>query len=558
MKKRLLLVLTVLVQTVFSNAQTDSLLTMSDLSFHNAFERKAYTNFVQHDTDTLSAFLAVDDLLGEEDFLFLKKKYENLWNELSSKKIEKKKVNAQINLVYSTVKNNFLKTYIQGEYVSSTLLSGRYNEVTASILMGLIFDRLHIPYQLLDSNLEFSFMVNPGAKEQKLDVGPPIHLSVEPSPEYLKAYMEYLRKASVLTELDLRTYTYQELYNRETKKQNPITMKELLGLYYYFQSGKEVGLGDLNGGLELIQKSVYLYQTPYIMMHYRNCLAQKMDQLVVKNATDIDHLLRLRRVGYLDMETTSAIFRGLISNQLEFDNKASLCDSMYERFTSKINDQELLDELAFSYHLMRVNQTNPTYTDIFRVDKAASIKPNIKTVNDYMEGILHINLYKFASLKTRLDSIETLSKQLKSPAALDAVHRLHLTFLLDLAVDGYKNKKTKEGEKYLLAFENACPAPIGNERLRTDVERSYREMAVAAYWSGNMNYAANQKMVQRGLKMVPDSEVIKSGTYEKNTVKYVNTNPEVKYLKKDEKEKPKTGRTIRVISKDKKEKVYSL
>jgi len=558
MKKRLLLVLTVLVQTVSSIAQTDSLLTLSDLSFHNAFEQRAYTHFVQHETDTLSAFLAVDDLLGVDDFIFLKKKFEYIWNELSSKKIEKKKGNAQINLVYSVVKNNFLKTYIQGEFVSSTLLNGRYNEVTASILLGMLFDRLHIPYQLLDSNLEFSFIANPGAKEQKLDVGPPIPVFVEPSPDYLKAYVDYLRKSGVLTELDIRTYTYQELYDRETKKQRSISLKELLGLYYYYQSEKEVGQGDLNGGLELVQKAVFLNQSPYVQIHYRNCLAQKMDQMLVQRATDIDYLVRLQRVGYLDMETTSNIFKSIISTQLEFDDKTSLCDSMYERFTSKVLDRELLDELAFSYNLMRVNQKNPTYEDLFRMDKAASIKPNLKAVNDYMEGIIHINLYKLASLKTRLDSVERLNKQLKSPAALDVVQRLRLNFLLDLAVDAYKNKKIKEGEKYLLNFETSCPSPIGNEHLRRDVEHSYREMAVAAYWSGNQNLAANKNLVQRGLRMVPDSEIIKSGIYDKTTVKYVNTNPEVKYLKKEEKEKPKTGRTIRVISKDKKEKVYSL
>jgi len=558
MKKRLLLVLTVLVQTVSSIAQTDSLLTLSDLSFHNAFEQRAYTHFVQHETDTLSAFLAVDDLLGVDDFIFLKKKFEYIWNELSSKKIEKKKGNAQINLVYSVVKNNFLKTYIQGEFVSSTLLNGRYNEVTASILLGMLFDRLHIPYQLLDSNLEFSFIANPGAKEQKLDVGPPIPVFVEPSPDYLKAYVDYLRKSGVLTELDIRTYTYQELYDRETKKQRSISLKELLGLYYYYQSEKEVGQGDLNGGLELVQKAVFLNQSPYVQIHYRNCLAQKMDQMVVQRATDIDYLVRLQRVGYLDLETTSNIFKSIISTQLEFDDKTSLCDSMYERFTSKVHDRELLDELAFSYNLMRVNQKNPTYEDLFRMDKAASIKPNLKAVNDYMEGIIHINLYKIASLKTRLDSAERLNKQLKSPAALDVVQRLRLNFLLDLAVDAYKNKKIKEGEKYLLNFETSCPSPIGNEHLRRDVEHSYREMAVAAYWSGNQNLAANKNLVQRGLRMVPDSEIIKSGIYDKTTVKYVNTNPEVKYLKKEEKEKPKTGRTIRVISKDKKEKVYSL
>lgn len=553
-----ILLLAGLMEAACSFAQTDSVVTFTDLKFHTGFEEKAFTNFVQRQTDTLNAFLAVDDLLGAEDFVFLNKKQEEIWSELLAKKITSKKVNAQIKMVYSTVLNRCLTTYFQGEFLSSTLTKGRFNEVSASIILALLFDRLHIPYELWDSPDQYLFIVKSGANEQKLEVGNPNQTPVEPSPEAKKEYVDYLRKCGIVTELEMRAHSYAEVYDLKSKVQKSITLKELLGLSYYNQSNREASQGDLNGSLELAQKAYFLYPAPYVQYYFFKCLAAKMDQFTVHRASDIDLAVQCHRIGHLDTEVTASLFNGIISKQLQFEDMTALCDSMYDRFTNKVKSQELLDELAFSYNLLRVNQKNPTFEDIHRVDKSICLKPNIKELNNFIENIIQTNLYRVATQKARLDSINSLLKQLKSNTATRYLETMRLSFLLDLAVESYKDKNSKEGEKYLTEFESRCSAPIQNESLRREVEYAFRTLAVSAYWSSKQDLAANRKMVQRGLKLVPDSEIILSAKYDNSSVKYANTNPEVKYLKKEEKDKtPKTGRSIRVISKDKKEKVYS-
>ncbi len=556
MKKRMFFVLAGLMLTAFSFAQTDSIVTFSDLKFHSAIEKKAYTNFVQYQTDTLEAFLAVDDILSLEDAVYLRKKFEDICKELSAKKIEKKKINAQIKLAYTLVKTNCFKTYVQEEVLSSTLLNGRYNEVTATILLALIFDRLHVPYLILDSSEEFCMIANPGPDEQKLEVGNPVHVTIEQTAEFKKTYVDFLRKTKKISDAEIRSHTFIELYDEKSKEQRQITLKELLGLLYYFQSGRKLGLENVNSSLEMIQKGFYLYQTPYVQLLYLNILAKKMEQFTVTNASDIDYLVQLYRVGNLDAEMTNNIFKNVISNQLEYTDREGLCDSLFERFTSKVHEQELLDEATFSFNLMRVNQKVPIYSDIFRIDKAACIKPNLKEVNDYLNGVIVMNLYKIQSNQARLDSIRSLSKQLKSAVALETLGSQRLTFLLQMAREAYKNKKLKEGEKFLLEFEASCPAPIGNDKLRYEVESAFHDIAVSLYWSTNMNVDANHKMIQRGLKFAPDSEMIKSGSYDKGNDQRVNTNPIVKVKNKTEDNTPKTGRSIRVISKDKKETIY--
>jgi hypothetical protein len=77
------------------------------------------------------------------------------------------------------------------------------------------------------------------------------------------------------------------------------------------------------------------------------------------------------------------------------------------------------------------------------------------------------------------------------------------------------------------------------------------------YWGPNQDVPANHKIVERGLKLVPDSKIIKSAWFEKGYVKYATDNSTTPVVKKLSDNTPKTGRTIRVISKNKKEKVYS-
>jgi hypothetical protein len=98
MSKKILFILAGLVQAFLTYAQTDSIVTFQDIRFHSVFEEKAFNRFVQHQTDTLDAFLAVDDLLNADDFSYLNKKFEDIFRELTAKKIEAKKTNAQIKL----------------------------------------------------------------------------------------------------------------------------------------------------------------------------------------------------------------------------------------------------------------------------------------------------------------------------------------------------------------------------------------------------------------------------------------------------------------------------
>lgn len=558
MKKRIILFLTALLFVVNSFAQRDTILEFSDLNYHSTFEKQSFTQFCQQKSDTLNAFLAVNDLLNEEDRIYLGKKFESLYQELISKKIKRMKTNAQIKLVYATLKRNCLQTYAQEEFLSSTLLNGRYNEATASILLAILFDRLHIAYRIIDSYDRMYMIANPGSNEVRLDLNDPMLVRLEANSEFKDDYVKFLHKIGQISDAELSTHSSTELYDKKSKEEHATSLQDLLGVSYYIRARKSLQLGEVDRSLTFVEKAYYLYPTPYIQYCYRGCLWSKLSQMTIGKTTDINYLIRQYKIGKLTSEETVSEFSVQISRLLSFTDKELLCDSVYGQLKSKITDTELNKELDYTYNLMRINQKAPDFVDIRRLDVAISIKPNIKDLNNYMETLLRICLYKIGSEQVRMDSVLHLTKQLKSATAQENLRSWYYTCLLDLAQEAFKNKRSNEGEKYLQTFEKACPPPIGNDRFRKEVEQAYRTIAISVYWSTNQNILANHNMVRRGLMYAPDSEIIKSASYDKSEVKYENTNPEVKYLKPvDGKKTPKTGRTLRVISKDKKEKVYS-
>jgi len=216
----------------------------------------------------------------------------------------------------------------------------------------------------------------------------------------------------------------------------------------------------------------------------------------------------------------------------------------------------LIDEINYLFYLMHTKQQNPSYTDLMYVDKAVCIKPNIRELNTYLESLLNIYLTNIKNDQARLDSITSLYTKLQSKKAKESLETQRLMTLLDLAKESYKSKNASDGERFLKEFEANCPCPVENKLMTWRVESAYREIAIMLYWSKNQDYTANSKMIKRGLKLVPDSQALLSGIYEKGAVKY-QTDSSVKAMAKKEAATPKTGRAIRVISKNKKEKVYS-
>jgi hypothetical protein len=513
--RRGFLLLVGLIQAVLICAQSDSILHFSNLTFNSAFEQKAFLQLQQQHADTLDAFLAVDEKLNHGGLEVVHRSFTNMVKELDTKNFEKKNAKFKVKMIFATVKSHCQTAYNRDATLTSTLLYGQYNEWTLTPIVAMLLDRFRVPYKLFYSLDQLRFVANPGPDEELLEASNPIPIVLDYPFEYRKKYVDYLHGIGAVTDADMRLSSIGELFDERSRKEKELSMTDLLGLGYYDLANSKSKLGNYAACLIPSQKGFYLYPSPELKIVLLNGLSDRMNHLVVNESADIDYLIQYYQASGIDAVKTNAYFSNVITKLIQNPEKVPLCDSIYQRFILQVKDQKVLDEVGFSYNVMRINQKNLSYKDLFFVDKAACIQPGNKDLCNYAEFVIVDFLRKIEEEQVRKDSIESLSTKLKSNRAQETLKAQGLVLLLDMAQEAFKSKKPDEGEKLLQEFETSCPAPVKNETLLHAIELAYYDIAVAVYWGNKQDYAANARMIQRGMQYLPDSELLKSGAYVK-------------------------------------------
>jgi hypothetical protein len=202
----------------FSQDTCDSLVLFSDLKFHSDFEKKAFQNFVNHKTDTFSLFLAIDDTITKEDAAQYYNTYTSVYDELNQKKVNSKKLNKKIRMTYSIVHDRFLRKYNSYEFFPVTFQTGIYNCISASMLYSLIFDRLNITYKVKVSSDHVYLVANPGANSIVIETTNPGFEKAIFTGEFKQQYVNYLRDSKLISELDYRNKSVEEIFEEKFKE----------------------------------------------------------------------------------------------------------------------------------------------------------------------------------------------------------------------------------------------------------------------------------------------------------------------------------------------------
>jgi len=515
MSKRSLILLIGLVQSILVFAQSDSIVSFYNLSFHSDLEKKAFSQLSQLHADTLEAFLAVDEKLSQSVLEEVQKSYEGIVRELGTNNFGKKHAKVKVKIIFATVKIKCQTTYDNNGTLTSTLLNGRYNEWTLTPIVAMLLDRFQIPYKLTYSLNQLRLVANPGPDEELLVANNPNPMELDYPFDYRKKYVDYLHGAGVVSDADMKLRSINELFDEQSKKEKQLSMTELLGLEYYDLANSKSNLGNYAECLIPAQKGFYLYPSPEMDIVLLNGLSDRMNHFTVNVAADVDYLIQYHRATGIDAVKTNAYFSNVLAKLLKDPEKLPLCDSVYQRLVHGITDQKIVDEISFAYNVMRINQKKLSYKDLFYVDNAARIQPGNKELCSYAEFVIVDFLRKIEDEQARKDSIESLSGKLKSNQAQETLKAQRLVLLLDMAKEAFGNKQPAEGEKLLQEFETSCPGPVKNVELLHSIELAYYDIAVAVYWSNKQDYAANAKMIQRGLQYLPESELLKSGAYVK-------------------------------------------
>ena len=491
--------------------QTDSLIRFSDLRFHSGFEKEALTNFVKHGNDTFNLFLAIDENMTDEVANQYHEIFNKAFDEISPKALGAKNLNKKIKISYTAIHNQFLTKYNSNEYFPVMFQSGIYNCVSASMLYAIVFDKLDIPYKVMSSADHVYLVGNPGSNSVVIETTNPNFEKAIFNGDFQQQYVNYLRTSKLISETEYKSKSVQEIFEEKFNEVKSAEFINLPGFQYYNKALTKLQNNEFEEGLKLGQKAYFFYPDNQVKILLNTALLFQIDKCNFDNVSDIDYVAQLSRFENTDLNAVIGIFGNIIYHKLQYTNKEAFCDSIYERLTKQLSDKKTIEEISFAYNM----QMSYRYQNTDKVEKyitrALEIKGNFNDANIILENYLRQKLFNIAEPQALLDTVNQLEPKYGIyDTSKSLLTEFELIAYLRLAREQIDQKKLAEGDKYLLEFENKCTIPVKNQMLSMLIETTYQ--SAAFYCRIKKDNQKTKNYVDRGLKYVPNSLIIKSAT----------------------------------------------
>lgn len=490
------------------HGQSDSLVQFSDLTFHSNFEKKAITNFVKGKIDTFDLFLAIDATMNSDEAEKREKIFDEIFLKLNAKEIDSQKASKKVKTVYSTIHKQFLQKYVENDYFPDIFITGNYNCVSASMLFALVFDKINIPYIVKVSSNHVYLVAYPGSKSIVVETTNPTIENAIFTGQFKQQYVEYLRTSKLISETDYRSKSVEEIFEENFKQVRDAEFRTLPGFQYYNKSLAMLSENKIEEAVSLARKAYYFFPDNQVKTLYYTALVMHMSTCQFKNVSDIDYLIAYSRFENTTPEHIADVFNEIIQKHLQYNDRIELCDSLYNRFISKVTNKVLIDEITFSYNLQMSYQLQNSSDVEKYITKALSIKENHRDANAIMERFIVRKLSRVTEPVALLDTVINLKKRYKYKSVENLLYSIHLFAILGVASDFAGRTKYADAENYLIEFEKIATIPIEEEYLKTMIEQTYRKIAVYHWYQGRKDKA--KEYVNRGLRFSPNSEFLKS------------------------------------------------
>jgi hypothetical protein len=456
-------------------------------------------------------FLAIDKGMTEQKAEETERAFKSVLDELESSKIRDKKLNRKIKLTYSNVHGRFLKKYIENEYFSELFETGVYNCVTASMLFALIFDEFNIPYKVMASPNHVYLVANPGPHSIVIETTNPGLEQKIFTGEFKQQYVNHLRNSKLISESEMKSRSVEEIFEAHFKEVRDAEFRNLTGFQYYNMALSKYFNNEFEEAYLLCQKAYFFYPETQVKSLLYNSLAFHLEKCDFDRVQDIDYLAQLSRFSSISDSDIAGIFSNIIHHHIQYTDKEAYCDSLHVRLVSQLSDKDLIEEISFTYYLMMSYSFQHSDKIERYVVNALDLRGNHYDAIAMFENHFNRKLYTISDGRTLSDTILQIECRYDQERVKKILEQHKLRSILLFSGDSYKRNKPKEGESYLLEFEQQCRPPLKDQMLVYQVEDAYRQAAVYYFYRGLKTKA--RSFVDRGLKYAPNSRSLKSAVY---------------------------------------------
>jgi hypothetical protein len=506
MKKILSLILFLAVMTTAFAQKTIS---FDELHFHSNFEEVAFKNL--ETSSNFDLIFAVNSNITKEKTNAYKKQLANFFQVLEKKKVRKKKLKKAAKIIFETTHEYFFKKYEEYAEFHQIFKDGTFNCVTASAIYALTLEHFDIPYEIRELPTHVYIVAAPKTEHIILESTDPIDglYTIDKT-----KYVKMLTKMKLISEAEIRQNSVDDLYEKyANEEEKVINFRELAGDLYYNASLQSLELEFYPKTLDLINKSLYLYDVPnakYIKIAVQLQLADEANIEDYKSLKYVFDLLEYEEYQEVTSDNIESYNYQITKQYLIDDFDESAYWERHHYILRFINSKEFPElheqiqllhfkQMSYSNYLRGQKEASKNY-----VDSSYQIAPNDLTIQNVIAEQV-IKGFQYASIQEVENNLDENIK--KYPFLSERVEVLNLFFMLssDKVSRAFLNDEETVGFAALNDFEKEF-------EKSTQVEDKTKEMAIGnaygaihSYYLRKMKSETAKEWLEKGLKKAPNS-----------------------------------------------------
>ena len=193
----------------------DTLVYFNEITYHSELEEEAFNEYFSEDNSSfIKLFLAKDENITKQQYEIRLTSFLDYTKELREDKNYNKPEKKKVKYYYNLIHNKYLEKYEMNTNFSKIFNNGYYNCVTGSILYGLIFDELKIPYKIKLSPIHAYLITYPQTESILVETTNPVKGYFIFNENFKQNYVDHLLDNKLITASEYASYSTEELFNK--------------------------------------------------------------------------------------------------------------------------------------------------------------------------------------------------------------------------------------------------------------------------------------------------------------------------------------------------------
>lgn len=491
---------------------SDSLVKKSDLKYKNTEEQLAFsTSNLSNPNSIISLLLSSYEKENTYSDTKAIQQIDECVNKLKQEINGKSEVK-KVKYVYDYVHKQFLKVYKLQNSFADIFTKGEYNCVSASALYAIIFSKLNIPYNVIESPQHVYLITYPQSFKILIETTSPEKGYYQFNENFINQYVKSLYNSKLISKSEFESNSANQLFDKYYFSSKGLTLTEVVSLQYSNYSIYHLEEKKYTEAIDEIKKAYYF--NPYDRNKYilKSTLIYNVQNNKYEKKEQIENLALLCRFrtqndDELSNEFLKNEFLRLTEGQLINNSNYSLYDESFKTIIKEVSDTTLNNEISYSYHyelsrLGYLNNKDSTY-ELPHLRAAYKINPKNANLQSIILSYLERELKEKNDPRDIIKLMEINSKSFSFTNDNNGFNGVKANCILELSYQSFAINDITKGENYLKEFENLMGSKKETRANDSFIEKAYSFAAGVYYKKGNV--AKARQTLKNGLIYSPDN-----------------------------------------------------